>query len=38
MTNIDELARMSENGIDVRHFSTVEKAARWLTAPPANKA
>jgi hypothetical protein len=35
MTNIDDVARVSENGIDVRFFSTVEKAARWLTGPPA---
>jgi hypothetical protein len=38
MTNIDDVARVSENGIDVRYFSTVEKAAEWLTAPPAAKA
>jgi hypothetical protein len=35
MTNIDDVARVSENGIDVRFFSTVEKAAAWLTGPPA---
>ncbi len=34
MTNIDDVARVSENGIDVRFFSTVEKAAAWLTGPP----
>jgi hypothetical protein len=34
MTNIDDAARVSENGIDVRFFSTVEKAAAWLTSPP----
>jgi hypothetical protein len=34
MTNIDDVARVSENGIDVRFFSTVEKAAAWLTSPP----
>jgi len=33
MTNIDGVATVSENGIDVRFFSTVEKAARWLTGP-----
>ena len=38
MTNLDDMARVSENGIDVRYFSTVEKAASWLTAPPAAKA
>jgi hypothetical protein len=35
MTNIDNVARVSENGIDVRFFSTVEKAAEWLTGPHA---
>jgi hypothetical protein len=35
MTNIDDMARVSENGIDVRYFSTVAKAAEWLTSPPA---
>jgi hypothetical protein len=34
-TNVDDVARVSENGIDVRFFSTVEKAAEWLTDPPA---
>jgi len=34
MTNIDAVAGVSENGIDVRFFSTVEMAARWLTGPP----
>lgn len=38
MTNLDDMARVSENGIDVRYFSTVEKAASWLTARPAAKA
>jgi len=38
MTNIDDVARVSENGIDVRFFSTVEMAARWLTGPPATAA
>jgi stage II sporulation SpoAA-like protein len=34
MMNIDDVARVSENGIDVRYFSTVEEAAAWLTEPP----
>jgi SpoIIAA-like len=38
MTNLDDMARVSENGIDVRYFSTVEKAAVWLTAPHATRA
>ncbi len=38
MTNIDDVARVSEHGIDVRFFSTVEKAAEWLTGPPARSA
>lgn len=33
MTNVDDVARVSENGIDVRFFSTVELAAEWLKAP-----
>lgn len=32
-TNVEDVARVSENGIDVRFFSTVEQAAEWLTAP-----
>jgi len=28
-------ARVSENGIDVRFFATVEMAAEWLTSPRA---
>jgi hypothetical protein len=35
MSNVDDVARVSENGIDVRFFSTVERAAEWLTGPPA---
>ena len=35
MTNIDDMERVSDNGIDFRYFSTVERAAEWLTAPPA---
>ena len=38
MTNIDDVARVSDNGLDVRFFSTVEMAARWLTGPPASAA
>ena len=32
MTNVEDVAKVSENGIDTRFFSTVEKAAEWLTA------
>lgn len=37
MTNVEDVARVSENGIDVRFFSTVELASGWLkaAAPPA---
>lgn len=35
MTNVEDVARVAENGIDVRFFATVEKAAEWLTGPPA---
>ena len=33
MTNVEDVAKVSENGIDTRFFSTVETAAAWLTAP-----
>ena len=33
--NIDEMARVADNEIIFRYFSTVEKAAEWLTAAPA---
>ena len=32
MTNVEDVARVSENGIDTRFFSTVEEAGEWLTA------
>ncbi len=28
-----QLAKMPDSGIDLRFFSTVEKAAEWLTSP-----
>ena len=31
MVNIDDTAKAAENAIDVRYFSTVEKARQWLS-------
>jgi hypothetical protein len=31
MKNIDDMAKAAENGIEVRYFSTVEKARQWLS-------
>ena len=33
MMNIDDMAKAADNAIDVRYFSTVEKARQWLAAP-----
>ncbi|HEX9097346.1 MAG TPA: hypothetical protein VF990_14755 [Candidatus Dormibacteraeota bacterium] len=33
MTNVEDVAKVAENGIDTRFFPTVEKAGEWLTAP-----
>lgn len=30
MMNIDDMAKVADNAIDVRYFSTVEKARQWL--------
>jgi hypothetical protein len=38
MTKLDDMAQPSNDRLDVRYFSTVEKAASWLTAPPPVKA
>jgi len=32
MKNIDDMAKAAENEIEVRYFSTVENARRWLAA------
>lgn len=32
MTNVEDVAKVAENGIDTRFFSTVEEASEWLTA------
>lgn len=32
MMNIDDMANAADNAIDVRYFSTVEKARQWLAA------
>lgn len=32
MTNVEDVAKVSDNGIDTRFFATMEKAAEWLTA------
>jgi SpoIIAA-like len=32
MMNIDDMAKAADNAIDVRYFSTVEKARQWLAA------
>ena len=35
---VDDMARAADNQVAIRYFSTVENAARWLTAPPATRA
>jgi len=32
MVSIDDMAKVADNAIDVRYFSTVEKARHWLAA------
>jgi hypothetical protein len=32
--NIDDMARVSDTEMGFRYFSTVERAAQWLTDPP----